>query len=93
MNTWASLDASIALESRFDFVGKLSSFSPVLAGFAVAPGVVATHRNLKSTTHRGDRVVLVMLSHEVKLHSWLREKMLMAFLVYHAPVALAPVLV
>ena len=39
MDTWAPIDASIALESAFDFVSKLSIFSTVLAGFAFAPGV------------------------------------------------------
>jgi hypothetical protein len=83
MDTWAPtctpIDASIALESDTDFVCKLGIFSTVLAGFAFAPGVVATYGNLKSTTHGGDWIVPLVLSHALELHSWAREKMPMAF--------------
>jgi hypothetical protein len=79
MDTWAPIDASIALESTFDFMSKLCIFSTMLAGFAFAPGVVATQRNLKSTTHGGDWIVLLVLSNELELQSCVREKMLIAF--------------
>ena len=69
MDTWAPINASIALESPFDLVGKLSIFSTVQAGFTFAPSVVATYGNLKHTTHGGDRIFLMMLSHELDLHS------------------------
>jgi hypothetical protein len=78
MDTWAPIDASIALESPFDFLSKLGIFSTVLAGFAFAPSVVATHRNLKSTTHGGDWIFLLVRSHELELQSCVREKMLIA---------------
>jgi len=38
MDTWAPIDASIALESTCDFISKLGIFSTMLAGFAFAPG-------------------------------------------------------
>jgi hypothetical protein len=69
MDTGAPIDTSIALEGVFDLVGKLSIFSTVQAGFTFEPGVVATDGNLKHTTHGGDRIFLVMLSNELKLHS------------------------
>jgi hypothetical protein len=69
METWAPRDASIALESTFDLVSKLSIFSTVQAGFTFVPGVGATYGNLKHTTHGGDRIFLMMLSHELELHS------------------------
>ena len=69
MDTGAPIDTSIALEGAFDLVGKLSIFSTVQAGFTFMPGVVSTYGNLKHTTHGGDRIFLVMLSNELKLHS------------------------
>src|SRR6266699_3283269 len=64
---------------RHRFVCKLGIFSTVLAGFAFAPGVVATDGNLKSTTHGGNWIVPLVLSHELELQSWACEKVPMAF--------------
>jgi hypothetical protein len=50
-------------------MSKLCIFSTMLAGFAFAPGIEATHRNLKSTTPSGDWIFLLALSNELELHS------------------------
>lgn len=70
----------MALESGFDLACKFSIFSAVLAGLAVAPGVESAHGYLKRTTHHRHSILLLMRSLELILQSWLREKMLMAFI-------------
>ena len=79
MDTWAPIDASIALESTFDFISKLGIFSTVLAGFAFAPGGEAAHSHFQRITPDRDRGLLVVISNERKLRSCVREKMLLAF--------------
>src|SRR5712691_1006879 len=46
MNPWAAIHAAIGLESRLHSLGKSGIFSDALAGRALRPGVVPTHRHL-----------------------------------------------
>jgi hypothetical protein len=46
VDTWASIDTPLFLEGGRDFLGEFGIFSAVLAGFTVAPSVIATHRHL-----------------------------------------------
>ena len=44
----------------------------------MTPCIVATDGHLKHSTHRFDRILSLMLRHELILHSGVREKMLTA---------------
>lgn len=79
MNSWTSVHTSIVLKSRLDLRRKGRIFPAVLTRFTVVPGVIPADGNLKHMTHHRHWIVSTMLSNELILHSWLREKMLMAF--------------
>ena len=51
----------------------------MLAYFPLAPGIIAADRNLQRLAQQCDCVLLTVLSDELKLHSWPREKMPIAF--------------
>jgi hypothetical protein len=80
MNSWASIHASIVLKSHLDLRRKGRIFSAALTRFTFVPGIVPADRNLKHMTHHRHWIVSAMRSLELILHSWLREKMLMAFI-------------
>src|SRR6266568_1123840 len=51
----------------------------MLGHLPVFPGRIAALRDLKRLAEQGDRELLAVLSNELKLHSWPREKMPIAF--------------
>jgi hypothetical protein len=79
VNSWAPLDPSLRLKRDVDLFGTFGIFPTMLAGFAFAPGGEAAHSHCQRITPDRDRGLLVVINNERKLHSCVREKMLLAF--------------
>jgi hypothetical protein len=61
----------------------------MLGNLPVFPGIIAALRDLKRLAEQLDRVLVTVFCNELKLYSWLREKMPITFLAHRAPVAAA----
>src|SRR5258708_37488688 len=70
VNTWTPINLAIVQENRLDFGRKPSIFSLVSADGPFAPGIIATHRNLKNLAHQRDRIFVLMFGHKLVLHPW-----------------------
>src|SRR5437867_974680 len=75
VNAWTAVDLAMVQENLLDFGCKLGIFSAMLAHRAVFPGIIAALGNLQCLAEQRDRIFVAVLCHELKLHSWLREKM------------------
>src|SRR5258708_4781364 len=79
VETWTPRDASIALKRCFHFFSELSIFSALLAEFSFPPSRESAHGSFQHVTHHRHWILPVVISDKLRLHSWLREKMLPAF--------------
>jgi hypothetical protein len=79
VNAWTAVDLAVFQENLLDCGGKLGIFWAMLGNLPVFPGIIATLGNLKRLAEQGDRVLVAVLCNELKLQSWPREKMPIAF--------------
>src|SRR5947208_3411915 len=79
MDTRAAIHSTIGLEHCLHLFCQLGIFSAVLAGRALTPGIVPTHRYRQHTAHDRHRILVPMLRNELVFHCLSREKMPMAF--------------
>jgi hypothetical protein len=75
MHSWASVHASVGLESDLHLRGSVDIFSAVLAERVLGPDRVTAHRHREHPTHGRNRILVPMLRHELLSHGGPREKM------------------
>jgi hypothetical protein len=74
-----AIDLAVRKVDLLDYGFEPGIFPLVLAHFALAPSIIAADRNIQSPAQQRDCVLLTVLSDELELHTWPREKMPIAF--------------
>jgi hypothetical protein len=89
MDAWTPISALVGNKDLPNLLREESIFSLALAGRTLAPGIKAAFRDSKHVAHPHNGKFVLVLFDKPIFHLDSREKMLTAFLVYHAPAGLA----